>query len=132
MKQATCAKHGCTNLVAVPDDSPLNLLHCCSEECRRLTNFASPIGVEAVCSPIRSPVAGLRPVMLTEYDNNPGSPTCGKYVETQQARFHGWGVDYEEFEAGPGNFTTAIVELDDGTVMNLPARLVRFLDRGEG
>lgn len=31
--------------------------------------------------------------------------------------FHCWGVNYEEFESGPGNYTVAIVEMPDGTVL---------------
>ncbi len=42
--------------------------------------------------------------------------------------FHQWGMDYEEFESGPGNFSTAIVELPDGTVENVPAGNVQFGD----
>lgn len=40
--------------------------------------------------------------------------------------FHAWGVDYEEFEAGPGNYSTAIVEMPDGSVLNWRADMVRF------
>ncbi|MEI3450523.1 MAG: hypothetical protein V8Q67_03420 [Blautia massiliensis (ex Durand et al. 2017)] len=37
----------------------------------------------------------------------------GKFYEFELAYFHQWGSDYEEFEAAPGNFTTAIVVLPD-------------------
>lgn len=30
--------------------------------------------------------------------------------------FHCWGCSFVEFEAGPGNYTVAIVEMGDGTV----------------
>ena len=40
--------------------------------------------------------------------------------------FHGWGVDYEEFESGPGNFSTAIIEMPDGSVRNVPVELIVF------
>lgn len=43
-------------------------------------------------------------------------------------KFHQWGVDYEEFETGPGNFSVAIVELPDGTVNTFEASYVKFLD----
>lgn len=42
--------------------------------------------------------------------------------------FHKWGVDYEEFETGPRNFTTAIVERDDGTIETPPANMIKFTD----
>lgn len=41
--------------------------------------------------------------------------------------FHQFGYDYEEFEAGPGNFSTAIIELPDGTIKNVPVEMVRFV-----
>ncbi len=44
-----------------------------------------------------------------------------------EAWFHQFGVGYEEFEAGPGNFTTAIVEWPDGRVESVPAEHVRFV-----
>lgn len=43
--------------------------------------------------------------------------------------FHCWGTDYEEFETGPGCFSTAIIEMDDGSIVNCPAEFVKFLDR---
>lgn len=47
--------------------------------------------------------------------------------EQGEAIFQQWGMDYEEFEAGAGNFSTAIIELEDGTVKNIPAEQVRFI-----
>jgi hypothetical protein len=44
-----------------------------------------------------------------------------------EALFHQFGVGYEEFEAGPGNFTTAIVEWPDGRVESVPAEHVQFV-----
>ena len=44
-----------------------------------------------------------------------------------EALFHQFGVGYEDFEAGAGNFTTAIVEWPDGRVGSVPAEHVRFL-----
>lgn len=42
--------------------------------------------------------------------------------------FHGWGTNYDEFEAGPGNFTVAIIELADGSVVPAYLGTVVFLD----
>lgn len=44
-----------------------------------------------------------------------------------EATFHQFGVDYEEFETGPGNFTTAIVEWPDGRVESVAVNRVRFV-----
>ena len=41
--------------------------------------------------------------------------------------FHQFGADYEEFETGPGNYTTAIVEMPDGTIHNVPAEQIQFI-----
>lgn len=54
----------------------------------------------------------------------------GKYydkVYKGDALFHQWGIDYEEFETGLGNFSTAIIELPDGTVKNIPADMIVFI-----
>lgn len=45
----------------------------------------------------------------------------------KQATFHQFGVNYEEFEGGPGNYTTAIIEHEDGKVENIDCDLIRFI-----
>ena len=67
------------------------------------------------------PVKSLRPCKATLYENGKAQEITG--------RFHMWGSNYEEFETGPGNFTTAIIELDDGRVASCPAETVQFYDR---
>ena len=44
-----------------------------------------------------------------------------------EGNFHHWGVNYEEFETGPGNYTVAIIELDNGKVVEAMPDTVRFL-----
>ena len=46
-----------------------------------------------------------------------------------EATFHQFGVGYEEFESGPGNFTTAVLELDDGNVICVDVEMIRFIDK---
>lgn len=41
-------------------------------------------------------------------------------------KFHAFGVDWEEVGDGVGMFTTAVVELTDGTMLNVPAVNVKF------
>jgi hypothetical protein len=41
--------------------------------------------------------------------------------------FHQFGVDHEEYDNGPGNFTTAVVEMPDGTVQNIAVDLIVFV-----
>ena len=45
-----------------------------------------------------------------------------------QGIFHQWGVDYEEFETGPVNYSIAIVEMEDGTVDGIFFDLIQFID----
>lgn len=40
--------------------------------------------------------------------------------------FHQWGSAYEEFDTGPGNYTVAIIELDDGSIKEFLPQHVRF------
>jgi len=48
--------------------------------------------------------------------------------EKGEALFHHFGVDHEEFDGGPGNYTAAIVEWPDGQVELVPAFYIRFLE----
>jgi hypothetical protein len=67
--------------------------------------------------------AGRRVQLL---HRQPGQPQQVPYAE---GTFHSWGVAYTEFESGAGNYSAAIVELDDGSVEVVPAFSVKFLDR---
>jgi hypothetical protein len=51
-----------------------------------------------------------------------------KKVFSFNAKFHQFGVGYEEFEGGPGNYSTAIVELEDGSIQNVDVEMVEFKD----
>ena len=42
--------------------------------------------------------------------------------------FRRFGIDYEEFENGPGNYSTAIIELQDGTIKNIPVENIKFVE----
>jgi len=42
--------------------------------------------------------------------------------------FHEWGTDFEEFESGPAQFTVAIVEKKDGSVVMVAADMIQFID----
>ncbi len=81
------------------------------------------VGMVTVLEEERSPVDQLRPCRACYYKQ-------GRMVEVTGV-FHRWGVNYEEFEDGPGNYTTALVEDDDGLVYECVAGSVQFLDRGE-
>ena len=51
-----------------------------------------------------------------------------KKVEKGSARFHQWGISYELIDGSVGQYTTAIIELPDGTIENVPAENIRFID----
>lgn len=56
------------------------------------------------------------------------NPDTGKYEEKkfELGYFHCYGVDYEEFESGPAMYSTAIVELPDGQVINTQVCNIKF------
>lgn len=74
----------------------------------------------------RSPVAGLRPVVVTGHVKEGMN-----YVRKEIGRglFHGWGKEFEEFDSGACEVSVAIVELDNGDVETYCANQIRFLDR---
>lgn len=47
-------------------------------------------------------------------------------VDFEEAVFHQWGIDSEEYENGAASFTVGIVELPDGTVIMPIARWIQF------
>ena len=61
-----------------------------------------------------------------EIERDEEGPSLYKRALKGQAIFHQFGVDYEEFETGPGNYSTAIIELPDGTVRNIPVENIAF------
>ena len=55
-------------------------------------------------------------------------PLANVFVEDGLGLFIQYGADYEEFETGPGNYTTAIVEMPSGIVKNLPVNQIKFIE----
>lgn len=62
---------------------------------------------------------------------NRANPDTNKWdygvVLHERATFHQFGMDYEEFDNGAGNYSIAIVELDDGTIITTRADNIQFL-----
>jgi hypothetical protein len=77
--------------------------------------------------PIPTTLVGVTPA-VTKYIPGHWNKTC-----LGEGIFHQFGVDYEDLENGPGMFTTAIVEMVNGSVKNVPVELIEFIDpmRGE-
>jgi len=72
----------------------------------------------------------LREVKVRELRRDADNTIRAKVVG--HGYFHRWGEEYEEFEAGPGNSTVAIVELDGGDVRTVTPSMIRFLDPHDG
>lgn len=49
-------------------------------------------------------------------------------IEFELGYFHQFGCNYEEFDNGPGNYSVAIVELPDGSIIMPMADDIKFLD----
>ena len=69
----------------------------------------------------------MRKVMVSQYAKTAGSNGLFALEEKGEAVLHQFGLDYQEFECGAGNYSTAIVEWADGTVSNVPVEHIRFL-----
>ncbi|RLC30410.1 hypothetical protein DRH13_04360 [Candidatus Woesebacteria bacterium] len=52
---------------------------------------------------------------------------CGKKVKDSVGIFHQWGSDFEEWEKGTVIFSTAIVEMEDGTIRNVHCEMIQFI-----
>jgi hypothetical protein len=68
----------------------------------------------------------MRKVEVSQWVRHPEKSYSEKEIKGV-ATFHSFGVAHEEFENGPGNYTTAVVEWPDGSVENVEVSLVRFL-----
>ena len=66
-----------------------------------------------------------RKVIVYEYQKAKGASHFEK-VCIGNGIFHQFGVDYQEFDSGVGHYSTAIVEMPDGSIKNVPVELVVF------
>lgn len=51
------------------------------------------------------------------------------FEEFENGTFLGFGIDFEEFESGPAQYTTAIVELTDGQVVVTTPDQIQFVHK---
>lgn len=70
----------------------------------------------------------MRKVMVSRLERTNGATSKWELVEKGEAVFHQFGCNFEQFESGAGNFSTAIIEWPDGRVENVEVERVRFLD----
>lgn len=68
---------------------------------------------------------------LRRCKGNVGMYVNGKWEkqEFSLGYFHTWGINYEEFENGPGHYTVGIVELPNGRIIMPAANNITFIDR---
>lgn len=74
------------------------------------------------------PEATTRPVEYYEWERDKETKQLVKVCKGEGV-FHQWGVEAEELETNAANYSTAIIELPDGTVVTPLAHLIKFLDR---
>lgn len=74
----------------------------------------------------------MRKVIYSEYVKKTGGDRrYSELEEMGEAVFHQFGIDYQEFESGGAPYTTAIIELPDGSMKNIAVENVRFIDDKE-
>ncbi len=63
------------------------------------------------------------------YENGRLVPGTGmvEYDYTQNGIFHQWGCSFQEFESGPANFTVALVEIEDGSIVEIEPCRIKFI-----
>lgn len=72
----------------------------------------------------------MRKVNVLAYERKEGDSFYSK-VSDGIALFHEWGVSYEEFDAGPANFSVGIIEREDGKIELVSAEMIIFIDKQE-
>lgn len=75
-------------------------------------------------------VVGMREVELYKWVKKGKDDVYTKVLDTK-GKFHQFGLDYEQFESDTVNFSTAIVELENGELRNHPVELVKFIEADE-
>lgn len=60
-----------------------------------------------------------------EYLPDPNTKCWSDYIH--EGIFHQWANAYEEFETGAGNYTVALIEIEDGTIVEILPTNVKFL-----
>lgn len=69
-----------------------------------------------------------RKVLVTEKIWPHGYSKPPVIKEVGIGKFHSWGCNYEEFEGGPGNYSMAIVEMPDGSILTISPTDIKFLE----
>lgn len=68
----------------------------------------------------------MRKVEYYEYEKEDGKNIYA-LVRKGEAVFLEFGVSYDEFDSGVGQYSTAIIELPSGEVKNIPVEQIKFV-----
>jgi hypothetical protein len=69
-----------------------------------------------------------RKIQIYEWERHPENGMKWRKGKGTEGIFLQFGVDFEETRDGIGQFSTAIIELSDGSLRNVPVEMVQFLD----
>jgi len=70
----------------------------------------------------------MRTVQVLEYKKDEKGKvfSVNDKIVVWEGLFHQWAADYEDFESGPGNHTSAIVEKEDGSIHLIYPTFIKF------
>ena len=70
-----------------------------------------------------------RSVMVRErrFTRTAGGTQISEWLDSGVATLHGFGVDYEELQGGPGTYSVAIIEWPNGQLEMVAINRIRFL-----
>jgi hypothetical protein len=63
-------------------------------------------------------------------DSEEDSTKKWEKVEVCRVKFHAFGVNYEEFNSNIGIYSSAIIEMPDGMLENVPVELIQLVPDG--
>ena len=69
----------------------------------------------------------MRKVKVFKYERNPDTNLL-ELVEQGIGNFHAFGCDFEDLDHGVGNYSTAIVEMENGKIENVAVENIQFID----
>ena len=74
----------------------------------------------------------MRYVAILKREWNTTTSELGLVPTGETGVFHQFGVNFDELDHGAGSFTSAIVEMPDGTVRNLELEEIKFIEGPNG
>lgn len=71
----------------------------------------------------------MRDAILCRYELKEGTEDDYVKVEVSPVIFHQFGVNCEEREGNFSSYSTAIIEMPDGMLDNVPVELIKFIPK---